>query len=163
MKKFNQTIKVEVEVDMIAEKLLSEFKEDFKHREILTESIIGTALDKGTISYIYNSLNGFSGEINFKVGDVVICSETYHKAYDMVNGEIVEVRKWVPINICKVVEINLYSSEKLCVEFEFLTSEGKMLTTKKWVDHRKCSYLPTAVESVEEFVPAKEDQADIDH
>ena len=76
MKQFNQVITVEVSVDSIAQQLLKTFSSEFKHADALAETIVSTSLDKGTISFLYNSLNGYSNDINFKVGDMITCSES---------------------------------------------------------------------------------------
>ena len=79
MKRFNKTITVEIQVDSIAQQLLSTINPEFKHREELVESIIGTALNSNSMLYIYNSLNGFTNDINFAVGDTVFCEKKIYK------------------------------------------------------------------------------------
>jgi hypothetical protein len=74
MKKFNKVIQVEVSVDTIAEKLLETMAPDFKHREQVVEAIIGAMVEHEElhkIAPLYNALNGFSNDINFKAGDKV--------------------------------------------------------------------------------------------
>jgi hypothetical protein len=158
MKKFNQVIQIEIEVDMVAQKLLAEFKEDFKHRELLTETIVGTALNNGIVSYLYNSLNGFSADIDFKVGDVVICNGTWYQYYDMIDNQLVKTGKRVEIGICTIVEIDLYSDSKVKVEFESYSSDGTTSKELQWVDHRKCSKIPVETG----FVPAPAPEEGID-
>jgi len=123
MKKFNQSIKVEVEVDAIAEQLLSTINPEFKHREQVVESIIGNAIrEKSMTTQIYNSLNGFSNEINFKVGDIVKCSRGL---YD-------QDKKG---NICRVIDVNIYNHyDKLRVEY--YNSKGEL--NEQWVSHSYC-------------------------
>jgi hypothetical protein len=71
MKSFNQVITVKVSVDTIAKNLLNQINSDFKHRELIVESIIGGMLNEDVLGYLHNSLNGYTEEINFKVGDKV--------------------------------------------------------------------------------------------
>lgn len=74
MQKFTEVIKVEVEVESIHQQLLSTFPEDYKHKEILAHAIIGSSLSANKLGFIYNALNGYSSEIDFNVGDEIICS-----------------------------------------------------------------------------------------
>ena len=137
MKSFNQTITVQVEVDSIAKDFLASIKEDFKHRELLVESIIGSALEKGGLNYIYNSLHGYTGDIDFKVGDGVITS---HREYRRIH--VTEERKYSPIGWCKVVNINLYSDDKVQVEYTDINENGETFQVITWVSHLSCNKAP---------------------
>ncbi len=136
MKKFNKEIEVKVSVDAIAEKLLSVMDKDFKHAELVTETIIGTSLEKGiaTMGMLYNALSGYTNEINFKIGDIVSSEEDTHTTY-----EEVEPNSWknksVPTTNAKVVSINLYAERKLEIEYEVRDYSGKPVTKKEWVRH----------------------------
>lgn len=73
MKKYDKMIVVHVSIDTIATKL-HEILGDFKHKEILIDSIIAPKIEKDQleeIGFIYNSLNGFDHVVDFKVGDKV--------------------------------------------------------------------------------------------
>lgn len=142
MKQFNQVITVEVSVDSIAQQLLSTFNADFKHADMLAETIVSTSLDKGTISFLYNSLNGYSNDINFKVGDMITCSEStygYVPNEPDETGVVTYTEKRIPIGDCTVVEVNLYRNNKLCVEFSKRNSKGEHVSNQQWVDHRYCA------------------------
>jgi hypothetical protein len=153
MKKFNKTIKVEVSVDSIAEQLLSNFHEDFKHREMVAETIIGNALEGGKrimLSQIYNSLNGYTNGVDFKVGDHVICSHEQY-LYDEKGN-----RNHRAIGECGVLEIDVYREDKVKVGFQSINSKGTEQTDYSWVHHTKCSKLdlsnvPTTFEEEEEL------------
>lgn len=119
MKKFNQSIQIEVQVDSIAAKLVNSFSEEFPHRELVAEALIGRMLaaDQQGLSRLYNALHGFEVGIDFKVGDRIIGSPDLY-AY------------WTPESIAKketvrgkavfatIVEINPYSDNTLTVEVE---------------------------------------------
>lgn len=142
MKKFNQTISVEVSVDSIAEKLWSTFDPNFAHAELLTESIIGSNLESGKLGYVYNALNGFNNDIDFQVGQTVDCKESiYSWVLDQSTGSY--KREYMSLGKATIVEINLYKSDKLLVEYNTLNSKGDHITETKWVDHRACSGLST--------------------
>lgn len=144
MKQFNQVISIEVSVDSIANNLLSQFKEDFKHKELVTEAIIGRALavDNGMLSTVFNALNGFDGSINFQIGDVVRPKELY--AYGYWTPESIEKGSSVHayIESAKVVDINLYSDKKLKLEYSVPQKDGKFKTETEWYSHRKCDKIP---------------------
>jgi hypothetical protein len=138
LKKFNQQIQITVEVDSIAEKLMGTFPEDYKHKEELTETIVGSMLTMGHIGYLYNSLNGFNNDIDFKVGDKVVCeSKKWTNTPTEVEGKFTDVQQ--PIGECEVVAINLFSDNKLCVQYNKLNSRGEAVTDTNWVSHKKCT------------------------
>ena len=144
MKKFNKIITVEVSVDSIAEQLLATMSPDFKHRELVTEAIIGTGVDKSTLSYVYNALNGFSPEIDFKVGDMVI-SEHTEWMYPTEESRTKRNSVSVAIGECKVIAIDLYTKDKLKVEYVHQNIEGKTEPKTTWVNHSKCSKIPVSI------------------
>lgn len=140
MKKFNKTISIEVEVDTIAQMLLDSMAPDFKHRELVAEAIIGTSVESNKIDYIYNTLNGYSNEIDFKVGDNIVCDATYYGYHE-------GTRKNTVYGIAVVKEINLYSKEKLLIAYTKQESNGEPREATTWVSHHKCTRIP--VEDIE--------------
>jgi len=137
MKQFNKTISVEVSVDSIANNLLSNMKEDFKHKELVVEAIIGSALEKGGLGYIYNSLNGFNNEINFQVGDAVISTDRTYLGTKDETGKV--ERNHQEIGPCSVKEINIYADRKLLVEYSTYNRSGEFVVEQEWVYHKNCS------------------------
>ena len=142
MKKFNQTISVEIEIDQIAEKLLSEFPADYKHREIVTEAIIGTTLSNGGIGLVYNALNGYKNEINFAVDDMVIVKDEVYNNMDNYQLITDSNRNWA---IGRVVEINQYHpGNKLIIEWIKVRRSGlkfSISVNTDRIDHKKCSKI----------------------
>lgn len=137
---FNQTISIEVDVDDIHKKLMGTFPEDYKHKEILSHAIVGSAMEHGGIGYIYNALNGYTNDVDFKVGDILVCESNDKKVYDPITEENKRPDwKWKPIGDCQVVEINIYKQSKLRVEFQQKNSEGKSEITSVWVNHKTCT------------------------
>lgn len=147
MKKFNQVIKVEVSVDEIAKKLLDTFQGEYAHRELLAETIIGTALHNGTLGYVYNSLNGFSADIDFKVGQIVDCKETvwqYRVKPGTVDADTPEYdRRAYPIGESKIIDIDVYRDKKLKIEYQVMSGKGEWSTDTGWVNHTECDGLYT--------------------
>lgn len=157
---FNEVIEIKVEVQDIFNKLLNEFPPEYKHRELVAHAIIGSTKD-GPIGFIYNALNGYSPMIDFQVGNVVICSQVSRKVrYDAIieneKGESiprpVEPHKplWrtrrVEIGKCKVIGINLYSYDKLYIEFEEDSSyDNEKIIQTAWVSHKLCTKWYPAV------------------
>lgn len=139
MKNFNKTISIEIEVDMIAQLLLDNMKEDFKHKEIVVESIIGGAVSQQKLNIlgdIYNALNGHTKTINFAVNDYVMCSyETY---YD---------NKSQPIGNAVVIDIDVYKTDQLHVQW--IKEDGT--TTQRWVNKSTCTLIPMTTGEVTNY------------
>jgi len=121
MKKFNQTIKIEVSVDAIASNLRNKFDHTFPHAELLTEAIIASALDKNTISHVYNAMNGFNVGIDFEIDELVYCTE-----------EVYVNPGYGALGAAKVKSINQYAENN--VEIEHVSGNN---TTTRWVKHTK--------------------------
>mgnify|MGYP000259424106 CR=1 FL=1 len=148
MKKFNKTIEVKVSVDSIADKLLYTMSSDGKHNELVTETIIGNLLSSSTqgMSQLYNALNGYNNDIDFKVNDIIICSEkTYNRVEE--DGEYVE--KYVAVGECRVIEVDIYRSDKLKVEYSKTDSLGNTKLETRWVSHSRCD--KKTIEPIEDY------------
>lgn len=154
---FDQVIKIEVEVNDIFNKLRDEFPSDYKHRDLVAHAIIGTAVNNQTLGYLYNALNGYTPLIDFQVGDMVECTEEERcERYDgNLSGDTMLATeaaldpeykaKWmtrdVAIGVCEVIEINLYSAQKLKVRFteDHKWNVGQKVENEEWVSHKNCT------------------------
>jgi hypothetical protein len=125
LKKYEEEINILVPVDSIAQKLLSTFKEDEPHAVLLVQTIIETSMMSGNISHVYNALNGFSPDVDFKVGEVLYSESTYY------DGD-----KNLPIGVCTIKDIKVYSGEKLYVSYT-KNYRGSIKEDTAWVNHRK--------------------------
>jgi len=151
MKNYNEVIKVEVSVNNIANQLLGTMESDNKHRESITETIISSLLeaDNHGLSHLYNSLNGYSNDIEFNVGDEVICSsETYQYVGDTPKtdddgnvGVTTWKRQYSAIGACEVIDVNINKDNKVKVRFTVLDRDGKEETITNWVSHLKCDKI----------------------
>lgn len=137
MKKFNEVITVEVSVDSIAEMLLTNLNGDFKHRELVAEAIVGRMKNDNSLGYLYNSLNGYSSEIDFQVGDVVGTSEPLRE-YGYWTPESIEKNDTVrgDVSSAVIVDINPYSNDKLFIKYQVPNKSGSFDFRTKWVNHR---------------------------
>lgn len=140
MKKFNKTITVQVSVDSIAEKLFNEVNEQFAHRDLLVESIIGSSNER-QLGFIYNSLNGYSNDVNYTVGQQVICTETVYD-YSEVNEDnsLKEVRR--ALDVVTVVGVDPYAERQLTVEYDHMKSNGTAEKRTKDVYVSSCKDVP---------------------
>jgi len=138
MKTFNKSIKIEVRVDMIAKKLLNSMKEDNPHRELVTEAIIGSALNTDTVHFLYNALNGYTGEVNFEEGQLVSTEvQVYDYGMEPIEGEA-RKQQYRPIGDAKIVEIDEYRrDEKVKIEFVSVNYQNRKSLTTQWVNHTK--------------------------
>jgi len=138
MKTFNKQIKITVELDTIANQLLNTISPENKHKEAIVEAIIGRMdanNDNAGMTLLYNALSGFSNDVNFEVGDVVSCSESCYGYWDGKNESYREIAE------CKVIDINIYSKDKLHIEYNVPNKDGNIQTKKMWVSHLNCSKL----------------------
>lgn len=142
--KFNDVISIEVEINSIYEKLRDTFPEDYKHKEILAHAIVGSAVEHGGINFIYNALNGYTNDIDFKVGDVIMCEEKDKIVYIPATEETKASWEYVPIGECTVVQVGMYKNSKLKVEFlnGRKSSEETFMETA-WVNHKHCTRVKT--------------------
>ncbi len=136
MKTFNQVITVEVSVDAIAQQLLNTISDSFPHREMLVETIIGCGLQASNLTYLYNSLNGFTNEINFKIGQEVMCSEM---TYQPNHPNKPTNKDYVALGNCVIVDINPYSKQKVLVEYTGYNKLGEEKKETTWVSHSTLS------------------------
>lgn len=142
MKKFDQVIHIAVPVSGIAKDLLSKLGPDFKHKEMVAEAIIGYGVNNPELlSYVFNALNGYTPEINFKVGDVIMCSSTVY--YTAIGDNKPQSHK---IGKAEVVEIDLYRSEKLKIKYT-LNREGDA-EQENWMSHDKCERIAPVEEEI---------------
>lgn len=145
MKSFNKTITVEVTVDSIANKLLAMMNPDEKHSDLVVETIIGSAIalpKQGDLllSNLYNSLNGYTNEIDFEIGEQVKCEyEVY--TYQRTENDTYSRRNRV-IGDCTIEQLDIYSDRKIKVSYECLNSKGENIVETQWVKHTQCNKLP---------------------
>lgn len=156
MRKFNQVITIEVSVDAIAEQLLSAMKDDYKHKELVTESIIGSSFSAGKLGFVYNALNGYTNEIDFKVGDVIYCKDDYYTYNEIVNGvpERLGGGKRIDIGIAEVIDVNEYADKKLQIRYIVLTHNRTGFSYEYnivWVKHTECQKLADAMPSIDDL------------
>lgn len=137
MKAFNKVIQVEVSVDTIANNLLETMLGNFPHRELVVESIIGGASNH-QLSLLYNSLNGYTNDINFKVNDIIVPND--FKAYGYWEGAD-QPESYRAIQEAKIIEMNIYAKEKICIEYSVPNSKGESRTSTKWVSHLGCELV----------------------
>ena len=141
MKNFNKEIKITITANEIATKLLGEMNPEFKHREMVVEAIIGSANER-ILSNIYNTLNGFTLDINFKVGDKLVQNEKgsltarmYKKdetgAIVLINPE----KEYIKITNAEVIEIDEYADKKINIRFSYMLSNGNETVKEEWVNH----------------------------
>ena len=141
MKKFNKTITIEIPVDQIANQLLGVLNPEFKHRELVTEAIIGRMLNDHSLGYLYNSINGFDSSVDFRIGDT-ICSEKGLKVFGYWNPES-DQDEYGYVKTATVISIDPYRNEKICIEFQVPSKNGPMIKDNTWVNHTEWNKIPT--------------------
>lgn len=136
MKKFNEVISIQVPVDSIAQKLLDAVNVDFKHREILAEAIVGRMMNDGSLSYLYNSLNGYPCSIDFEIGDELYSDKGF-RTYGYWTPESIEQNNSVhgTVNTARVIAIDPYRDNKLQIQYQVPNKKGEYDTDTQWVSH----------------------------
>lgn len=141
MQKFKETIQIEISVNSIANTLLANMSPEFPHAELVVETIIARALasDKASLSMLYNSLNGFTQEVDFNIGDVIVPSSLY--AYGYWNGAKDQKRE--KILQAEVMDIDIYRDNKLKVSYLVPQSDGTNKVSTDWISHIDCKMAPS--------------------
>lgn len=146
MKAFNQTIQIEIEVDAIAHQLLGiHAGSEFPHVELLVESIIGSVLESGHIGLIYNAMHGYKNELDFKVGQLLNCSEDIYSHVRNAETERYEEKRR-PMGECIVKDINIYRrSDQVLVTFPYTNSKGESKEQERWVNKKNLKSVEGAI------------------
>ena len=134
MKKFNQTITIEVSVNSIAQNLLGKMDKSTVNADSIVETLMEIVpLEK--MQYLHNVLNGFTNEIDVKVGEMFYCNhKLYHPNHPIVKENDLK-DKYIEIGNCVVTNINLYTKDKVEVEYEFWSRDG-IQKERFWVNHQ---------------------------
>lgn len=147
MKKYDQIITVEVAIASIAKKLLSVIDLTFPHRELLTETIIDSSLERGTISHIYNSINGFGIDLDITVGNVYHAPGSELSVYRLDKDRLDtnnDGTSKTDFDVL-VLEINPYRADNrfIHVRYEFpRIGEEKLIEADGWVNHKQLKAIP---------------------
>lgn len=151
LKKFNKTIRVEVSLDSIAQKLFDSLKDDV-NKHLITEQIIGVLDNVDRIDSLYNALNGVIPTIDFSVGDPVLCEEKYHNGKERVTiGEatVVEIDEFARNSNVKVQ----YSAIKLNSEGEPMKSPQERF---EWVNSKYLTHIDYDVDGRTNIITEKD-------
>lgn len=140
MKTFNKVITIQIEANQIAQMLLENMNPEFKHAELVVEAVIGSSTDL-SLSMLYNSLNGHTPEIDFKVGDEIAPDDI--RPWGFWSEDSIEKDSSVRGNVksAVVVEIDLYSNEKLKISYDVPQKNGSFKQESIWVKHTSCKKL----------------------
>lgn len=132
MKQFNQVIMIAVSVDSIATKLRSQFTTDNSHGDLITETIIETALHDDRLAMVYSAINGYSTDINFKVKQPVVCDAKYWgyefikaTANDSESSSKPTVQKQLVIGNAEIKEIDKFRKDIKTILLTFIGIDGK--------------------------------------
>lgn len=136
MKKFTETISIEVPVQSIADLLLSNMHPDFAHKENVAEAIVGRMMNDNSLTYLYNALNGYPCSVDFQIGDVIKSEKGFY-TWGYWTEESIEANDTVQgfVNVGKIVEINPYKNAKLKIEFNVPNKKGGHDVRYEWVKH----------------------------
>jgi len=135
MKKFNQTVSVEVEVDAIAQQLLDQMK-DSPQSEIVAEAIIGRMLssDKNGLGFLHAGLMGYKRDLSNMVGNFYRINDTWEWGYW--TPESIEKNDTVRgfIEAAKVIAVDEYADNPVQIEFAMPTKkDGSYEVKTRWV------------------------------
>jgi hypothetical protein len=144
MKNFNKVITIEIEANQIAQMLLAQMNPEFKHSELVVEAVIGSSTDV-SLGMLYNSLNGYSPEIDFEIGDEI---NPALRIYGYWTVESREVNDTVYGDVTKatVIEIDLFSNNKLKIEYQVPGKDGLLKREAKWVRHTSCNKISPSID-----------------
>ena len=128
MPKFNKELQVTVDVDMVAQQLLSLMKEDNPHRELLTYNIVGNLKESGKLGSIFSAMAGYHKEINIVVGKQYEClGSDLDSTYD----NVITRDEWNKTRVVvTALEINPFTTSPIKVEFKFNQKRGENVSEK---------------------------------
>ena len=153
MKQFNKVISIEVSVDSIAKRLLDTLPEDYKHRELVTEAIIGPMASNNNmhaIGVLFNALGGFTNELNFQVGNVVMTKASSYYDYEFIDNVIVPRTKSLEIGMAVVKEVDVYKvGQQILIGYPSIIKGKEGFSVKmdeKWVGKGYCTMVADQTE-----------------
>lgn len=126
-KMYNTTIKIEVSVDSIAQRLLDALNPEFNNKAGLVDAVIGSALEKQTLGFIYNSLVGFTNDLAIQVGQKMMCTDKtrgYKNVASEGDEQPIWKNDWLEIGECTVIGVNPYSNNPVTIEFQYINDKG---------------------------------------
>lgn len=135
MKTFNKVIAVEVSLNSIAQNLLSKIEKSVVNADVIVETIMET-IPMEKLQYLYNSLNGFSNEINVAIGEIFYCNHSVYYPYHPVVKSENRKDPYMHIGNCIVTDIDLYKNDKVEVECDYWTKNGIIQKERFWVRHQ---------------------------
>ena len=135
MKKFNQTIQIEFQVDAIASQLRAMFN-DSANADLVVEQIIGRSLnnDMPMLSRIVSAINGVQNEVFVEVGKTYPIKPMriygFWTPESIVNNESC----YGDVTEAHVLDINIYKDEQVKISYLVPNKSGEKKEQTKWVN-----------------------------
>lgn len=142
LKTFNKVITVEVSVDMIASQMLKAMDANNPHAALIVNTVIGSSLSSGKISFIYNALNGWNDEINITIGKEYTIVGKNLDMYAPIDGE---KAKFFTVEVKNIDEYR--DGNKVEVSFSYMRKANRqddpatLYTTTCWINHKDLTDL----------------------
>jgi hypothetical protein len=134
MKKFFQTVNIEVEVDVIAQQLLKQMVPSTTSEDVV-EAIISRALaqDTNALGYIHNAMLGHKPESKLFVDYIYTIKNI--RVYGYWTPESIEKNDTVYGNVetATILAINPYSDTPVCIRYGVPQKDGSWLQVRRWV------------------------------
>lgn len=134
MKKFCQSVSIEVEVDAIATQLLSHMR-DSAQSEIIVEAIIGRALsaDQQALGFIHSALLGYERDLSHLIGKNVELID--YTVWGYWTPESIEKNDTVRGNVTQalVVSVDEYSTSPILIEYNVPQIDGSLKNERRCV------------------------------
>jgi hypothetical protein len=131
MKQFNKSIRIEISLDSIANRLLDMMKtENNPNAELVVETIIGSLQGDGQkMGMLYNSMVGWSNELAYQVGENVLVHRDHIREYRM--------HADCPYELPTTIEeIDIYRGEKnVKVNYQYLHEDNTWHNSSEWIAH----------------------------
>jgi hypothetical protein len=136
MKKFFQTVNIEVEVDAIAQNLLNQMVPSTTSEDVV-EAIISRALaqDTSALGYIHNAMLGHKAESKLFV-DYIYTIKSY-KVYGYWTPESIEKNDTVygTVETATIIAINPYSDNPVRIRYGVPQKDGSWRQEERWVNY----------------------------
>ena len=130
LRTFNETIKIEIALDTIAQMLLEKMDQNSPVKDLLVDQIIGSLRHAPSgISRLYNALIGHPNRCAYSVGDEIYISKNEFNTFNW-------HKSMEPVKAVKAVilAIDEFAARPLSIRYEYINRDFKIVSSEASAD-----------------------------